>query len=166
MESTSAFSDWVKVKTIADEHEEKYQVVLQDNEFDPVFKVLTADSGIQETVVGYANCLYEGTGILMLADIRFFDNHILVYRRTGLFWRFKKVRRETKNFQQRGLGSELLKCVFAYAEEKGIEQIVGKIKDLDYPKNPHLLKWYANMGFKVTMETESSVVIARISKEM
>ena len=166
MENMSAFSDWIIVKTIADKHGEKYHVILHDDEFGPVFKVLIADGRIHEAVVGYANCLYEGTGILMLADICFCDNLTLVYRRTGLFWRFKKVRRETKNFQQRGLGSELLKCVFAYAEEKDIDRIVGKIKDLDYPKNPNLLKWYADMGFTVTMEAESSIAIARISKEM
>jgi hypothetical protein len=162
----SAFSEWVAVKEIADKHGQKYNVVLMDDEFGPVFKVLTADAKIQETEVGYVSCLYEGARILMLADIRFRDDLTLVYHRTGLFRRFKKVRTETKNFQRCGLGSELLKCVFAFAAEKGVLQIVGRIKSLDYPKNPNLPKWYADMGFMVTMETEPSAVVARISKEM
>lgn len=78
----------------------------------------------------------------------------------------QEVKRETKSFRKHGLGSELLKCVFAFAEEKGIERIVGKIKEVDYPKNPNLPKWYADMGFVVTMETEPSAVMARISKEL
>jgi GNAT superfamily N-acetyltransferase len=154
------------VKIISDKHGEKYRVVIHDDETGPVFKMMTADSKIQETEVGYANCLYEGDGILMLADIHIKEDAVLVYRRTGLFRMFQEVKREQKDFQRCGLGTELLKCVFAFAEEMGIERIVGKIKKVDYPQNPYLPKWYAEMGFTVTMETEPSAVVAKISKEL
>jgi GNAT superfamily N-acetyltransferase len=68
------------------------------------------------------------------------------------------------NFQQCGLGSELLKCVFTYAEEKGIERTVGTVKTLDYPKNPNLLKWYANMGFTVTMAVKPLAVVRKFQR--
>lgn len=153
------------MKEIFDKHGEKYQVVIDNDERHPTFKVLTADARIQETQVGYAHCLYdEGDGTLMLADIRFRDDLILVHRRTGLFWRFKKVRREPKNFQRIGLGTELLKCVFAFAKEKGMKKIVGNIKEVDYPKNPNLPKWYADMGFTVAREANPIRVMGRISK--
>jgi hypothetical protein len=50
--------------------------------------------------------------------------------------------------------------------EKGMKKIVGKIKGVDYPSNPNLPKWYADMGFTVTMETEPSAVKGQISKEL
>ena len=113
-----------------------------------------------------ANVLYERDSVLIVADLHIYDDAILIYRKTGLFCRLKKERRETKNFQQRGIGRELLKYVFAVAVEKGMKQIVGKIKEVDYPKNPNLPKWYESMGFKVTMEAKKSAVIAIISKEL
>jgi hypothetical protein len=155
-----------KVKIIFDKQGEKYKVVIHDDETGPVFKVMTVDTQIQETEIGYANCLFEGDGILMLADIQIKEDAVLVYRRTGLFRMFREVKREKKKFRHLGLGTELLKCVFAFAEEKGMERIVGKIKKVDYPKNPNLPKWYADMGFTVTTETEPSAVVARISKEL
>lgn len=163
---TSEFSDWVKVKTIFDKYGKEYHVILRDNEFDPVFKVLIADDKIQESEVGYANCLYEEDRILKLADIHMFERAVLAYRRSGLFGRFQKVKRETKNFQHCGLGSKLLECIFAFAKDKGIRRIIGKVKAKDYPKNPNLLKWYANMGFTVTMENKTSALVAKISKEL
>ena len=102
----------------------------------------------------------------MLADIRFRDNLTLVYHRTGFFRMFQEPKREVKNFQRRGLGTEFLKCLFIFAKEKGIDRIVGKIKALDFPKNPKLTKWYADMGFIVMMETEPSAIVARISKAL
>ena len=166
LNSTGRFSDFSIVKSVSDNHGEKYHVVLDDNNSAPIFKVLTADARIQETEVGYANCLFESDDILMLSDIRIREDVILVYQRTGWFWRFQKVRREKKNFQRRGLGSELLKCVLAFAVEKSMKKIVGKIKGVDYPKNPNLPKWYADMGFTVTMETEPAAVKGWISKEL
>jgi len=157
---------WHKVKTITDKHGEKYKVVIDDDECDPVFKVFTADARIQETQVGYSNCRYEGDGILTLVDIRFLEDLILVYRRTGFFRMFQEPKREKRSFRQRGLGTELLNCVFAFAEEKGIEQIVGRIKAVDYPKNPNLPKWYADMGFTVMMEADPMTVQGRISKRL
>jgi hypothetical protein len=155
-----------RVKTIFDKHGEKYKVVIHDDEYAAVFKVFTADARIQETEVGLANCLREGDKNLMLADIRFRHDLTLIYYRTGLFRLFQAPKWEKKNFQQCGLGTELLKCLFNFAKEKGIERIVGKIKALDYPKNPKLPKWYADMGFIVTMEAEPSAIVARISKTL
>ncbi len=47
-----------------------------------------------------------------------------------------------------------------------MKRIVAKIKSDDYSKNPNLLKWYADMGFTVTIKTEPSTVVAIISKEL
>jgi hypothetical protein len=154
------------MRIISDKHGEKYKVVIYDEKYSLNFKVFTTNPMIQEACVGYANCLHEGKGILMLADIFFKEDMILVYRRTGLFWMFQKVKRERKNFQRIGLGTGLLKCVFAVAMENGINLIDGKIKGIDYPKNEKLPKWYADMGFTVTMETKPSAIVARISKEL
>ena len=164
--TTSGFGEYSKVKTISDKYGEKFHVVLDDHDSAPIFKVLTSDARIQETEVGYVNCLIESDDILMLADIRMREDVILVYRRTGWFWRFQKVKREKRDFQRRGLGSELLECVLAFAMKKGMKKIVGKIKGVDYPQNPNLPQWYADMGFTVTMATEPSAVKGTISKEL
>jgi hypothetical protein len=163
---SSEFSDGVEVKIISDRHGDQYRVVLDDGEIGPVFKVLTVDAKIQETEVGYAKCLYEENGVLMLADVCVHENVVLVRQRTGWFGVFKKAGREVKNFQRRGLGTSLLKCVLEFGVKKRLRRIVGKIKEADYPKNPRLPEWYASMGFSVTMETEPSAVKGRILKEL
>jgi L-amino acid N-acyltransferase YncA len=79
---------------------------------------------------------------------------------------FQRAKREPRSFRHRGIGPELLRCVFTFAVEKGMKRIVAKIKSDDYSKNPNLLKWYADMGFTVTIKTEPSTVVAIISKEL
>jgi len=152
------------MRFISDKHGEKYVVAIDDGDCSLNFRVFTTNPAIQKAWVGHANCSYQGNGILKLADICMKDKAVLIYHRTGLFWMFQKVKWEQKNFQQLGLGTELLKCVFAVAKKKGTDRIVGNIKGLDYPKNPHLTKWYADLGFTVTMEERLSASVATISK--
>ena len=45
-----------------------------------------------------------------------------------------------------------------------MKKIVGNIKEVDYPKNPNLPKWYADMGFTVAREANPIRVMGRISK--
>jgi hypothetical protein len=154
------------MKTISDKHGEKYNIIIYDETSGPIFKVVTADTKIQETTIGHVYCSYREHDILTVADIHVRDEVVLVHRRTGWFWMFRDVKREKRNFRHRGIGAELLKCVFELAKAKGMRRIVGNIKKLDYSKNQKLPKWYSDMGFTVTMETEPSAVVAKLSKEL
>ena len=153
------------MNVIFDKYGEAYQIAVSDD-LGPSFHIRFQNPNIQPGFIGNANFLWEDEETLLLADIRLNDKAIIVYRRTGLFWRFRKVRREEKNFQHIGLGTALLKNALEYVKQMGIKKVVGKIKRHDFEKNPNLPRWYAGMGFSVTMEIEPSAVVARISKQL
>jgi len=154
------------VKTIFDKDGEAYQIAIEETSIGPSFRLQFQDHQKQQCFIGFANFIWNDTTTLLLADIRLNEDGIIVYRRTGLFWRFKQARREPKNFQRIGLGTPLLKYALETVKQRGGKRVVGKIKQRDFEKNPNLPKWYADMGFTVTMETEPSAVVARISREL
>jgi hypothetical protein len=155
-----------KVKTIIDKNGESYQIAISEEGIGPSFDLRFQAKNIQQSFIGRVKFVWEDVTTLRLADIYLKDNAIVIYRRTGLFWWLKKVRREPKNFQRIGLGTALLKYALDYVKQIGVKRVVGKIKAVDYPKNPNLPRWYTSLGFKVTMETEPSALVARISKEL
>jgi len=141
------------MEVIADKNGETYRIERFDRQTGADFKAFLNSTKVQKVAIGYANCCFESNRTLLLADLKIREDVILVYRRTGLFAEFKTPKRQKRNFQHLGIGTELLKCVIHFAKAKGLEKVVGKIVDGDYSKNPRLPRWYEQRGFVVTMES-------------
>lgn len=81
--------------------------------------------------VGHARMTCFEKGVLALADVRFKPAH-----------------------RRRDMGSALVRHVIALAREHGLQRISGFVVERDYQAMPHLLDWYARLGFTVTPTTD------------
>lgn len=154
------------MKVILDKKGESYQITVSDDDLGPSFHLKFQDPKIQHSYIGFANFLWDCETTLLLADIRLNDKGIVIYPSTGWFRWLKRARREEKNFQRNGIGTQLLYYALETVKGMGVKRVIGKIKRHDFEKNPNLPKWYADLGFTVTMENGNSTVVAQISKDL
>lgn len=84
-----------------------------------------------EDSVGYARIGRFEDGVLTLADIRLEPSH-----------------------RCRGMGSALVRHVIDLAREHRLQRVYGFVVERDYQAMPHLLHWYARLGFTITPATD------------
>ena len=137
----------------------EYEIVVDDHEFAPILKLHFCDGRFERKSIGYAN-LFDCGDALRLQDIRISDDAILISR-SRFFFFFERHVQEARNFQRRGLGTELLKSVFQFARAKGYQSIVGEIVRRDLEKNPKLPEWYAKNGFAVNKTERGFDIVAQ-----
>lgn len=132
---------------ITDSYGQKYQlhIILESEE------QLLVD--IYDTqIVGYANCIIQHSNELSLADIRIFDQAIVFRSTFQRIWvaAIQRAPSRTKNYQRRGLGTQLLQWVIEYARARALTRIVGDVVEQDLAQNPNLCQWYQKHGFSIT----------------
>lgn len=108
--------------------------------------------------IGYTRWKFEGD-TLALTDLCLEEASIrppAYYRDIGMFsfsfppqW-WRKINRD--DFRNRGIGTQLIALLIAYARSNGVKRIVGRLVDSDCNKHPDLPQWYRNRGFTVTLD--------------
>jgi len=142
-----------------------YRIEEEEELTGPIFHLRIATPHVRSSFIGFADFLWEdeNLGFLKLADIRINEAATIQFRKLSWLGILSSIRSEDRNCQRLGLGTQLLKHSLERLRARGAKRIVGNIKGHDFAKNPNLPKWYANLGFTVTMETTPSAVVGRIS---
>lgn len=136
-----------ELHALIDEQGEPYQMRLVDEGSAWTLKVFD-----DHALVAQVNCLVQGCD-LFLADIHVYEAARNPLRPVDRFkgWLGFDVAGPTKNYQHRGLGTELLSFVIRRAREHSFRRITGKLFPKDLAANPQLPDWYRRRGFQVTM---------------
>lgn len=128
--------------------------------------VYTSSPHIQKTKVGYAFSMLDSENGLRLTDLKIEEQRAIVIHRTGFFSFLRPTKREIRNFQGLGIGTQILTFMIESAKKQAIKRIYGEIVEVDYPKNPKLPQWYKSLGFKVEMTDGNSRIKGLISMEL
>ena len=72
----------------------------------------------------------------------------------------------TRSFRGREIGTALLNRVIFEAGQAGVSYLWGSVTASDIAGTPHLLDWYAKMGFEVRHRTSDPVVKAAATISM
>ena len=93
--------------------------------------------------------LYCATGgkTGLLSDLRVED--CVPYQGSRLL-QFLRLQPRTKNYENKGIGTALLKYALQHLKDEGCEKVEGKIVERDFKKNPWLPDWYRKHGFNVS----------------
>jgi len=149
---------------IHDKHGAEYRIVESPRETYIRFKVLN-----QRVMVAYVNCGMRGE-VLRIIDL--FVASSAVHKpwfHWDLFFfalSFPPVKRRTVNYQDRGIGTAMIRFLVDYARSNSAKRIEGDVKHHDYKNNQDLPAWYRRRGFTVVMNDGTGVGIAKISMEV
>jgi len=134
------------MKLIYGNNGEAYRIEEEDrDQVGPSFHLRVHASHTQSSFIGRADFLWmdQKKEVLKLADIRLNHKAVLHFRKFKLLWIFSPIRREDRNCQRIGLGTQLLKHSLECVKAKGVKRVWGNITRDDYQENPKLPKWYA-----------------------
>lgn len=151
------------MKLFYDNNGEAYRIEEEDRDrVGPSFHLRIHASHTQSSWIGFANFLWEDKTTLKLADIRTSENAIIHFRRFRFLGVFSPVRREDRNCQRLGLGTQLLKHSLERVKALGVKRVWGNITADDQQKNPKLPEWYESFGFDVKLSEADSGDFATI----
>lgn len=148
---------------IQDKHGKLYSVVSSDDELD--YKRFNIEYHDQR--VGYVDHHFEGEEVLFIDDLHIDENAMRPpwFFLNLIFWigSFPPEKWRVTNYQQRGLGTAMIKFLTDYARSNGAKRIEGEVKQHDFNDNPDLPDWYRRRGFYVVMGDENNSWVAKIS---
>ena len=133
-------------KSITDNAGRVYEVIITQADFDG-FDLYLFD---QKTYVGWVKCAVEARDYLILSDIVVLNE--VIDRRNWLSRLLDRLLRKPvplTNYQQRGLGTQLLQLALTCARHKKVKTLSGWVRKKDVVQNPGLLRWYEKHGFEV-----------------
>jgi GNAT superfamily N-acetyltransferase len=127
---------------------------------DPVDVI--AQARLHGVRIGYAHCVRTGDRLL-LGDINVLAEMPVVQRTLGERVLALFMNPDAQRLRHRGIGSELLERVLHEADEAGIQETWGCVKQEDLAEQPTLLRWYERHGF-VVQEPDSECLPGTVKK--
>ena len=149
-------------KFIYDKNGEAYRIEIEESGIGPSFHLRLTVPHIQSSFIGYANFLWEDDRTLKLADIRMNECAVFLFCQKGIYGLFGGTKREDRNCQRIGLGTEFLKYTLEQVKALGVKRVFGHITRDDYQKNPKLPGWYESHGFTVRLNAQQGGNYAKI----
>jgi hypothetical protein len=133
-----------------------------DQEYSPYSLIIHLIRDNRDCRVGRANCIINSPEDALLGDIQIFDEVPFLSPQDKLYhlshWN------EPTNYQQRGLGTILLKEIINFVKLRQIKKLHGSLTQQDLSKNPKLIQWYQKHGFQIEKPTsdEATTAIHRV----
>lgn len=109
--------------------------------------------------VGQTNCIINLSGDALLGDIQIFDDVPFLSLQDKIYRLFHG--NEPTNYQKRGLGTILLKEIINFAKSRKTKKLHGSLTEKDLSKNPNLIEWFKQHGFKIEPPTSEEVPSAQ-----
>jgi len=129
--------------------------------FEQTIWILKAHDG--PVIISQVNCIVN-EDTLFIGDLNVFDKARVHQKFFGPIRAVLGLPPKTRDYQRKGLGTNILKFLIERAKKQKLRRIIGNLFPRDLAANPNLPRWYQSLGFEMDATGKPGMIQLELPK--